>query len=425
MTILLLEVRRSPARFAVVPLLALGWIFIYVRDDSWLGIWPAASITAQGVALPFGVVFAFVGSWSAGRIHRQAAMDHVLYVARSEPQRRLVQIASTVVYASILYLIVVAAVVVSMMDVMRGPGFLWPGYVLLGWLTIVSAACAGHLLGYICSARLTTSVAAGLLAFILLSSGGQEFAWVPYQYTPSMTVSAVALLARVAICATILAAACFAPKIPPVDLRSASGRRRLALGLSWPVGGAIALAATFALGGAVQVAREVPSDPDCTRGPSRICIWPDNRKFLPDLQRASDRLTELPPGKFKLRAMYSEKGLRGPKMESGSEGFDTTISGTWGAYTDISFMIVSDTYNANCPPENAPPETYERLSRAEFSLTSFLQLVMNDAPQPPDIHGGPGGVNLEKVYALTRKPAGAQSHWIDGKARIEKLATCR
>ncbi|MFF0389246.1 hypothetical protein ACFYS8_11180 [Kitasatospora sp. NPDC004615] len=124
------ELRRSPLRWVFPVLVAVVLLVLFGRDRSWIGVWSQASAAAQIPAFYLGPAMAGAAAWAAAARRRAGV---VVGFAAARPSWRIeaVQVAAGLTYGLAAYAVgVLTAVAVTVRD--GGPGFWWPGYVLLG-----------------------------------------------------------------------------------------------------------------------------------------------------------------------------------------------------------------------------------------------------------------------------------------------------
>jgi hypothetical protein len=146
MGLYLVELRRSPLRWWLPVFVLVDVAAVFGRSQWWIGVWPQASAAAQIPSLFFAPVLAAGAAWSASRARRYRMTDQLAAAALPGWRVEVVQLAATLTYGLVAYLVgMVAAAAVSAPD--AGPGFLWPGYVVLGACVIVASAAVGHVAG--------------------------------------------------------------------------------------------------------------------------------------------------------------------------------------------------------------------------------------------------------------------------------------
>jgi hypothetical protein len=179
----------------------------------------------------------------------------------------------------------------------------------------------------------------------------------------------------------------------------------------------------FAFGdeGAVQTARNPPRTPLCTASTPHICIWPEDRKYLPALSAMSRRMSQLPPGLVTVRSEFEADGLRSADP-SGTGGFDLPSGSLWEAATDLSLDILSSTFPGTCVPNGAAAQN--AFTIANFTVATWLEDRLFGASQPSGVHGGPPDVNVQRVAAVVAKPNIAQVNWVHREYKIIRQPPC-
>ncbi|MGA6173220.1 DUF7224 domain-containing protein [Streptomyces sp. NPDC012600] len=320
-----IELRRSPLLTAFPIMIAVDLTVLFGRSRHWIGVWPEASVAAQVVTLFLGPVLAGVSAWQAGRSSRSGMPETVLAAARPVWLIESARLAATLTLGFLAYAVgCLTAAIVSFSE--AGPGFLWPSYLLLGAATLVIFASVGHLAGRWWPSAAFTPVVCALGCFIsmlALPFKLNVLAGPPDQHLRPLPVAVRLLFA--------LALAVLAVTAPP--LRRSAERQMPRWGTPWHIrgiaGGSAALSlialASVPTAGELRVDRPATAvQPLCERadkGSPQVCVWPEHRKYLPDLTRMAQRLDRPQPW-LKAPDTFHEYGLQ--RSDMGDRGFDIT-----------------------------------------------------------------------------------------------------
>ncbi|MGB2567891.1 hypothetical protein ACPFP2_05485 [Micromonospora citrea] len=289
--ILLIELRRSPMRWLVAPLVVLGAALLFGLDREWIGVWPQTSAYAQRPVMFLAAAAAAAAAWSSGRAARQGMTDRILTSARRPEMVELTRIAATVAYAITAYAVVVLAAIVTT-ALATDDIVIWPSYLLLGATTIVTATAIGDLAGRHLHTKIAAPIAgAGVLVAVFATTSQPVFSFVVLSGKPQVELTPRALAARTVLSLVALVAAIFwSPDTPMSRQGRPRAARRVGAAFVAVLVGTLAVAGVAAAG-PVSRPREAPSEPRCAGTDVRVCVWPENRKYLPHTLELAERIT--------------------------------------------------------------------------------------------------------------------------------------
>ncbi|MER8184770.1 hypothetical protein [Kitasatospora sp. NPDC094015] len=412
------ELRRSPLRWWFPLLVLLDLAAIFGRGRWWIGEWPMTSVQAQIPAFYLAPLLAAAAAWAAGRTGRNGLRDQLAAAARPRPQVEFAQLAAALTYGLLAYALG-AAVAAGVSLPTAGPGFLWPGYLLLGAALMVSFAAAGHLAGRTFPGGFATPVACGLGGFIVIAwaAGPQQLGLFAINGAPFRTVSWPALAVRLALAGLLLAGA--------VGLRRPGGRSAGRRALAAVAFGAALVVVTVALTVTVplQVDRAAPAQPLCTTGAPTICLWPEDRNQLLRAQAMADRMRQLPTALVTLPARpIAELGLgRGGSRDP--EGFYVLEGDMWDPAQTMAGDIMEASRPQGCPDPAVSAFTPE-FYRASGELMMWLTMRIYGGPMPATMHGGPPSVDLGAVADVVRGTDAEQLAWAGQRSEVIHRAYC-
>ncbi|MGW5098708.1 hypothetical protein ACWEQ1_34860 [Streptomyces nodosus] len=419
MRILMMELRRSPLRWWFPVLVALDVAVLFGRAQWWIGVWPQAGAAAQIPAFYLGPFLAAYAAWAAGRIHRLGFEDQHTAGTRSRWQIEGTQIAAAAVYGGGAYLVGAAvAAAVSYHD--AGPGFLWPSYLLLGAALIVLCIAVGHIAGRWYPSGFATPVVSGLACFVILTTNGgpRKAGLFVLSGAPAVEVTPGDLALRWGLALSAVAVAALTPRGLP-GYTGARGKLIVRL----PAVGSSALAVACLAGvitaGPVQTARAEPSAPMCTRTEPKLCVWPEERMYIPRLEAMARRVSELPPFITSPSAFY-EEGLKGDSAQD--TDFSIFEGSMWEVADSMSIAISRASTPPFCPAVNSSAE--DRRMMAYFELDSWLAARISGAGQPSGIHGGPPGVDQRAIARLIEQPKQVQEDWAKKRIKVIEGTRC-
>jgi hypothetical protein len=419
MVIFLMELRRSPLRWWLPFLIALDIAVLFGRAQWWIGVWPQASAAAQVPSFYIGPFLAAYASWSSGRRHRFGFEDQYTAGSKSRWKIELIHLASTLVYGLAAYVVGSFVAAAASFDE-AGAGFLWPGYLLLGSTLIVLCTAIGHLAGRWFPSSFITPVACGLACFIALTviGGPSDAAFFVLSGGPSIELAPTGLALRLALCLAVVALAVLAPR----TLTGYAGKQ-VQLTTRLPAVGCLILTAACLAGvlsgGPLRVERKAPDTPLCTAAEPEICLWPEERKYLPQVEAMAKRVAELPPN-IKSPAAFYEEGLRGKVAE------DTDFSIFEGSMWEVAASMSISISRTSTPPfcHAVDSKAENKRIMAYFELNSWLAARITGAGQPANIHGGPPGVDQKEIAKIIKWSESDQQSWAQKRLDVIEDTRC-
>lgn len=419
MRILAMELRRSPLKWWLPFLIALDLAVLFGRSQWWIGVWPEASVAAQVPSFYLGPLLSAAAAWSAGRVQRNALQDQIAVASRTRWKVESVQLAATVSYGLFAYLVgILSAAAVSYRA--AGPGFLWPGYLLLGASVLILCTGIGHMVGRWLPSAFASPVICGLACFVVLAAtaGPSGLGLFLLSGPPASTSSARAVGVRLLIACVVVSLAVLVDR--PVKVERTRFRRTwqhqaATLGCAAMVA---ALGLVYGPVGPVQVRRPAPPAPLCTASQPKICVWPEQRKYLPQLEAMAMRAAQLPPGLIVSPPAFYERGLA---RSAAGESFTIHEGSMWEVAISMSILIVN-TSTPSCIAKNSDEQ--EKVLAADFELDSWVAARITNAGQPADIHGGPPGVDQEEIGRLIKQPETVQTAWVEERISTIKGIHC-
>jgi hypothetical protein len=409
---LIIELRRSPMRWWLPVLIAVDLAVLLLRPLTWIGVWPQASAAAQLPTFYFGLALAPAAAWSAGRTARAEADELLLQMPRPAWQREAVHLVAVWLYGLLAYLVgILVAAGVSLGR--AGPGFLWPSYLLLGLSMITLCAGIGHLAGRLFRSRFVAPLVAVPVVFLNVALRlGPDHVFYVLSGAVQLGLSAWAVATRLAVAVAVAALA--VTVIPLAERNDARRTPRRYVPSATAFAATVAAVVALASGGALRHTRPAPADPLCSAGTPRVCVWPDDRKYLPIASAMAHRLAELPPGLVDVPTTFYELGLR-PEAESNTDF--NTIFDTWSIAQNMALTVSAATMpTTNCSVAEADQEQY---FAAVFEFDQWLSERAFGGPQPSYIHGGPPGIDEATIHHLTTEPESRQTDWI--RQRLDRM----
>ncbi|MFE7424957.1 ABC transporter permease [Streptomyces sp. NPDC057545] len=351
-----MELRRSPILIAMPALIALDIAVLFGRSRHWIGVWPEASAAAQVVTLFLGPALAAVSAWQAGRASRSGMPEFLQAAACPVWAIEAVRLAATLTLGYIAYGIgCLVAAALSLPD--AGPGFLWPSYVLLGVSTLTAYAAVGHIVGRAWPSAAFTPVVCALGGFVAFMTVGQIYGQFVLSGAPGMQLQPLPVTLRLLFALSLVGLAVLLPR-PSRSMkgvrRTLPARTRLAVTSFAAL--AFVLAASIPVAGEVRVQRQASSVTPLCRSASdvspRVCVWPEHRKYLPELTNMARRLSEIPDSWIRTPDTFYEYGLR--PTDLGDPGFEIMEGHVRSAAIAMGMQTKDESLGVCIPPRDAP-----------------------------------------------------------------------
>lgn len=333
MTSFLLALRHSPLRWLLVPLVALDLTLILARDGYWHGLWGDTGAAGQVPTLFLGVFAAAAAAWTSSLRRPPEVAETLSAMPRPGPQAELPRIA-VVLCAFLVPYLVGQAVCFVVTASSWPPGFSqYLGYLLLGVSSLLTATGFGWVIGRLLSRR--WGPAAGALGWLLIFMASDNDLSVvngPARMQPDLLE--ISLHAAAAL---LLLVAClwlpYGPRITRV--RPLPG---LAVVLALAVTGAAA-------GSPVIDERHGSASKNCVKGPTQICLWPEEEKYKPMAQDVLGRAEHLPRVLAMPKAVHS-LGLVYTMDRTWGGDFDMDSGSVWAMADGVTMAISAKTFAA-------------------------------------------------------------------------------
>ncbi|QEU85602.1 DUF7224 domain-containing protein [Streptomyces viridosporus] len=312
MTGFLVEFRRTPLRWAALPLFAAAAAMIFFVGDPWQGSWPETSAASTRAAVPLMIAGVGLAAQQSSRLRRSGS--DLLLTARPLPQVELARLAADAAWLCLVYVLCTACAWITAAGAPGGP---WLDYPLFGLSGIIFALALGHFIGRIAPTRFTGAIAAigGFLLFSLVfSSNSSPLAYIAFYHSIDVRISSAHLAWRLAITVLALAAACTVGWV-----LESSGRRKSTsiTGVFFSAATLIAIGAMPGNGSLLLEGRQAEEPVCAPSGESSVCVWPEHADRLPEAVEAARKVAQAAEGVLSPPARYMEQGLG----EGGTGGF--------------------------------------------------------------------------------------------------------
>ncbi|MEV0126106.1 ABC transporter permease [Streptomyces sp. NPDC050703] len=407
-----IELRRSPLLTAFPAMIAVDLLVLFGRSRYWIGVWPEASVAAQIVTLFLGPVLAGISAWQAGRSSRAGMPEFLLGAARPGWRIEAVRLAATLTLGFLAYGIgCLTAAAVSLSD--AGPGFLWPSYLLLGASTLIIFASVGHLAGRWWPSAAFTPIVCALGCFISMLA-------LPFKFNvlagpPDTHLSPLPVALRL-LCA--LALAVLAVTAPPMRRKAErqTPHRKLPRHVRGIAAGSVvcsffALAAAPAVG-ELRVERPASATtPLCDRANDsapRVCVWPEHRKYLPELTRMAQHLDQAPQRWIKVPAEFHEFGLQ--RTDLGDAGFHIAEGHVRTAAIAMADQVFTASFG-RCRPPRDERQAWQSMDNIHLWL-EYQAVGQDPAVADKGLHLEGVSTAQREATKAARMPSPEQQTWV-------------
>jgi hypothetical protein len=201
------------------------------------------------------------------------------------------------------------------------------------------------------------------------------------------------------------------------------------------VAATLASAACATVVGPTQTVRSAPSNPLCTHGEKpRVCVWPEHRKYLHEVDAMVKRLNAVPQKWIKMPGTFYELGLRGqgevasdpvqtprPSQDSQTD-FEIIEGNMWFVSPSLASSIMQLSIPNRC--REWDPDSTEALSLAAFEIATWLEYRANGPDDRHGVNGGPPGVNFSEVRKVSRSGEDVQDHWVAKRLKVISETPC-
>lgn len=403
----LVVARRSPARFFAPASIVVGLALLFV-DQHWVGLWTEtggwiARSTALQLPLAAGAGAVTSAAWVSSGAPLAAASS-----ARAWSRQRLPYVTAAVLYTFVPYA-AIAVVAWAATWHTAGPGVPSLPYMAVGAGLTLAYLGFGCIAGILSPSRFFTP-----FAVMLVSLFSQALLTVPAGQYVQNTVRPVALaVVWVGAAILLIVAATIRPRDDRLSAwasRNTPRWRRPATVL--PAVAAITVLALFAGTRPIQTPRD--PDPVCAGRPE-LCLWPDHEPLRAPLAAATARLAQrFPPG-LKMPAEFSERGLNRQPSEM-------QLPPMWFAYSAMASAVMQASFDYKCIPQE--PAAQDEFNQHNFALILWITMTANGGPPPPEVHGGPPGIDINAVAQVVAAPRAEQEAWVRGHIAALQATPC-
>ncbi|MEV0396509.1 hypothetical protein [Polymorphospora rubra] len=356
---------------------------MFGRSTYWIGVWPQAAVAAQIPVIFTAPFLAAFAAFLGGRAQTRGTGEQMRVSPRSPWAAHAAALGSVLAYGIAVYLGGQAvAAAVSLGE--PGIGWLWLGYTGLGLTVVLAAVGLGYLLGALYPSSWIGPVCAGLGFFILVNLLIERFDFYPLTAYMSETFVPTAYASRFIVAAALVVVAVVA-----AVLRNDPGRlspSRIAVSAATMC---LLLVGSFAVVSTPELMRaRTPVDPDCTDTTPKLCVWPENHKYLGELTAMASRMARLAEAGIKVPTVSYEAGLR-----PGPSGFLIIEGSMWAVASHLSGEILM----ANQPDLTCDwtelSDTYRRAS-GEFAFWVEASIVGGGHR---DFRGGNPDIDMDAI----------------------------
>ncbi|MFI8386230.1 ABC transporter permease [Streptomyces sp. NPDC085540] len=422
MKIYWIEVRRSPLLWCLPLLIAVDMAAVFGRSQYWIGVWPQASAAAQIPALFFAPAFSAAAAWAVGRSLRRGIAEQRGAAARPAWHMEAAQFTATVTYGVVVYgLGAAAAAAVSVPD--AGPGFLWPSYLLLGISVMIACSAVGHAVGRLARSTVAAPVICGLACFVAVGGAGspRNLGFYVLSGDPGIEINRVALAVRLALAAALVAAAVCVPALlrrGRTGWAPGTGYRAVGLGALLAV---VTAVGSLPVAGSIRADRAAPKEPLCSNGSPRVCLWPEDRKYLQQTSAMAERLGAIPQDWIRTPDAFYELGVRPDGPETAND-FSIVEGNLWFAAPNMAGSIIQLSLPPRC--EALSPENANKVGTAIAQIEMWLEFRAMGTSETPNVQSDMPPGDLAAAQGATRLPEAGQADWVQQRLNVIHEAPC-
>ncbi|MYS93809.1 MULTISPECIES: hypothetical protein [Streptomyces] len=333
-----------------------------------------------------------------------------------------VQFAATLTYGLLAYTLgAVAAAIVSVPT--AGPGFLWPSYLLLGFSVITLCAALGHLVGRWSRSIFMAPVICALGCFVAIGAIGSPRGLGLFVLSgePNVVVNTWPLVARISLATALLFAA--------IVLPDRQKRQRF----RWPqtfgarvaascAGFAVLVAfSSLIFAGPIRVDRAATDSPLCSTSSPRVCIWPEDRKYLPELTAMAERLDAVPQKWLNLPDTFYQSGLR-PDPRYIPIDFSFSEGQLWFAAPNFAGVVIQRSITDKC--EERSRVSAQKYSDAILQLDLWLEFRLMGSSKL-SINSTLSDAQLSEPQRIVQASEGEQASWVDKQLKVIHNLPCQ
>ncbi|MEU8400747.1 hypothetical protein AB0C28_36640 [Nonomuraea sp. NPDC048892] len=326
---------------------------------SWTGSWPETGAATQASAFYLSVLAAGAAAWVSSSNTRHGLIELTASATIPSAAVEAYRLAAAAALLLVPYLIGGAAGFALTASTFP-PGLgLWAGYVLMGAIVMLLAVAWGWAIG-----RYANPAYAALTA---------SLSWFVFEAFPGdaadLGVASGPAWKQPDPLALLLRSAAVMAFLSLIAWAYTKNRKRWKSLTLTVLGGTGAVLVTMSTTGVSD--RHVPDHPLCVSGAIEICLWPEDRKYLP-LVRALDQRAATLPTDWRLPAHLDQYGLKRIERNDNGEraveldgAFKFPDGSKWGLALGMSHAILNRTlgpcdWKAIWKAEDFTPETLRK-----------------------------------------------------------------
>lgn len=140
----------------------------------------------------------------------------------------------------------------------------------------------------------------------------------------------------------------------------------------------------------------------------RVCVWPEHRKYLPDLTRMAQRLGQTSQPGIKIPAWFYEFGLQ--RTQLGDRGFDVTEGHVRAAAIAMAHQVFTESFG-RCRPPRKEIQAWQAIDNIHLWL-EYRSMGQDPAVADKGLHvEGVSEAQREAANAV-RMPSVQQQQWV-------------
>lgn len=94
----------------------------------------------------------------------------------------------------------------------------------------------------------------------------------------------------------------------------------------------------------------------------------------------------------------------------------------WFAYSAMASAVMQASFSYKCIPQEATAQ--DDFNQHNFALNLWITITLNGGPKPPEVHGGPPGIDIDAVARVVAAPRAEQDVWLRSHIATLKALPC-
>ena len=397
----LTSLRTSVLGWLLLPVVAAWLVFVFAWQEWWVGSWPAATAYVTIAATYLGPLLAAGIGYEASR-HRLTGAEEYTRLSSGSVMWKYSNHFLFHLLTGYIPMVGVTIVVWGVNVSLAPVGFFRVDHLIYAVCVLTIALGCGYLLGVVISSPLIAALAAAVVGLVVFTVADLPLSGAPFETLSTLHVTIAAV-------AAIISIGTFVVLSWLVSGYHDRPYRRMAkvssFGVALSAGAMVAITLMSPTG--LVVLKPPQMDPVCTTDQPRVCVWPENEVYLPEVQEMVNRVTTALDGVTEVQEEFAQYGV---------DRYDIVNSfqllapgeGRWFLAGDLASVVV----NSAVQPyfcETATPGQQEERTRQIQELLYWLQAHAYGGHQPDEIGGGK--LPAPEAEAILEEPIEDQRAW--------------